>query len=203
MAVGADCSADGCDWRIVHNSGEGRSTTALGVNARTISAAWCFPGSGCNPGQGVPFDSGIDTNYGGRWHRVQAPNLPNRYINNLAVDPADPGHVYAVFGAFSRRWIPGGGVGHVFESTNGGRTWRNITGNLPDIPADDIVLWRGKLVVATDAGVYVAERNAPRRWARLGRGFPNVATWDLTLAPHKRYVLAATHGRGLWKISLP
>jgi hypothetical protein len=198
-----NCSATACDWKIVHDNGEGHSTTALAVNGDTIYSAWCAPGSSCNPAGGAPFDSGIDTNYGGTWHRVTAPNLPNRYINNLAVDPADPAHVYAVFGAFSRRWIPGGGVGHVFESTNGGRTWTNITGNLPDIPADDIVLWKGKLVVATDLGVYVANRDTPRRWARLGRGFPNVATWDLTLPPHKRYVMAVTHGRGLWRISSP
>ena len=36
------------------------------------------------------------------------------------MDPANPAHVYAVYNGYSRRWIPGGGSGHVFESTDGG-----------------------------------------------------------------------------------
>ncbi|MGI8698575.1 MAG: hypothetical protein ACR2J0_05455, partial [Mycobacteriales bacterium] len=47
----------------------------------------------------------------------------------------------ATYGAFSRRWIPGGGVGHVFESRNGGTSWTDISGNLPDIPTNGRALW--------------------------------------------------------------
>ncbi|MBA3431897.1 MAG: glycosyl hydrolase, partial [Actinobacteria bacterium] len=198
------CAAGPCDWkRIRDTGGPGASTTAIAVNRDTIYAAWCFPGSGCNPGQGFEFDSGIDTNYGGRWHTVNAPNLPNRYINQVTVDPKDPAHVYAVYGAFSRRWIPGAGVGHVFESSNGGRTWRDISGNLPDIPADDLLLWKDKLVLATDSNVYIAERNDPSAWTRFGRRLPKSATWDLTPSPDGSYIVAATHGRGLWSINFP
>lgn len=32
------------------------------------------------------------------------------------------GHAYAAFNGYSRRWIPGGGVGHVFETTDGGQS---------------------------------------------------------------------------------
>ena len=59
--------------------------------------------------------------------------LPNRYVAGLTVDPQHSGHVYAVFNGYSRRWIPGGGVGHVFESWNGGASWTDISGNLPDV----------------------------------------------------------------------
>jgi hypothetical protein len=191
------CSATACDWKIVHDTHA--STTALAVNGKTIYAGWCaLP---CEPHQGVPFQSGIDTNAGGTWHTVHAPNLPNRFITGLAVDRNDPNHVAVTFGGFLRRWIPGGGNGHVFESWNGGKTWKNMTGNLPDNPAEDVVLVHHKLIVATDLGVFVA-RDGSSHWARLGHGLPNVATWSLGVSPSRRYVVAATHGRGQWKIGI-
>ena len=58
---------------------------------------------------------GIATNAGGHWHQVSMTGLPHRYIAGLKVDPTDPEHVYAVFNGYSRRWIPGGGIGTVFE----------------------------------------------------------------------------------------
>ena len=66
--------------------------------------------------------------------------LPNRYIAGVTVDPANPAHAYAVFNGYSRRFIPGGGIGHVFETINGGQSWTDISGNLPDIASDALVL---------------------------------------------------------------
>ncbi len=192
------CSATACDWKIVHDTHA--STTALAVNGSTIYAGWC--GLPCNPNSGVPFTSGIDTNAGGTWHTVHAPNLPNRYITGIDVDRNDPNHVVVVFGGFSRRWIASGGVGHVFESRNGGKTWQNLTGNLPDNPGDDVAIVRHKLIVATDLGVFIA-RDGSSHWARLGHGLPDVDTWNLAVSPNRRYVVAATHGRGLFKIDIP
>jgi hypothetical protein len=192
------CSATACDWKIVHDTHA--STTALAVNGSTIYAGWC--GLPCNPNQGVPFTSGIDTNAGGTWHTVHAPNLPNRYVTGIAVDRANPNHVVAVFGGFSRRWIPGGSVGHVFESTNGGTTWKNVSGNLPDNPADDVAIVHHRLIVATDLGVFIA-RDGSTHWSRLGHDLPDVDTWNLAVSPNRSYVVAATHGRGLWKLRIP
>jgi hypothetical protein len=49
--------------------------------------------------------------------------------------------------------------------------------------------------------VFVA-RDGSSDWARLGHGLPNVATWSLGVSPSRRYVVAATHGRGQWKIGI-
>ena len=175
------------------------STTALGVNGSTIYAGWCaLP---CNPASGVPFQSGIDTNAGGTWHTVHAPNLPNRYITGFDVDRNDANHVVVTFGGFSRRWIPAGGVGHVFESWNGGQSWKNMSGNLPDNPAEDVRMVHHKVIVATDLGVFIA-RDGSHHWARLGHGMPEVATWNLAVSPNRRYIVAATHGRGLFKLGI-
>ncbi len=200
------CGASSCDWKIVYNTGAGHSTTAIAVNGGTTYAAWCGP-VGCNPRQAqagsAGFSRGIATNYGGTWHELDASGLPNRYVYALTVDPANASHVYAVFGGFSRRWIPTAGTGHVFETTNAGASWTDISGLLPDAPGDDLVLAGGKLYLATDVGVFVASAATPSTWSRFGTGLPNASVNDLSLAPDGSYLIAATHGRGIWKISIP
>jgi hypothetical protein len=189
------CSAKACDWKIVHDTGAGHSITAIGVVGGVTYVGWCGP---CNA---PTFKSGIDTNAGGSWHTISAGNLPNRFVNGLTVDPANAAHVYAVYNGFSRRWTNDAGFGHVFESTDSGATWTDISGNLPDAPADDLVVVNGQLVLGTDVGVFVAPAGTTT-WSRLGSGLPNASVNDLSVTP-AGVVLAATHGRGIWQIVVP
>ncbi len=65
----------------------------------------------------------------------------------------------------------------------------------------------GKLVVASDVGVMISSGLHGGTWTRLGSNLPDVPVNDLRLiAAHgstASYILAATHGRGLWKIATP
>jgi len=202
------CSETDCDWEQVFDTGAGRSATALSVSGDTIYAGWCAPGTGCNPATssttGAGFSSGVATNAGGTWHQVTGA-LPNRYISAVAIDPTDATgmHVYAALGGFSRRWIDSAGVGHVFESVDGGTTWTDISGDLPDAPARDLVLDQGgNLVLATDVGVFTAGPSGGS-WSQLGTGMPHAVIDDLSLYPNGTTILAATHGRGLWSLAPP
>ena len=67
-------------------------------------------------------------------------------------------------GGYERRWIPPGsfgedtsnvGVGHLFVSHDHGEHFTDISGNLPDIPANWTAFHDGSVLVATDLGVYV------------------------------------------------
>jgi hypothetical protein len=194
------CTDSACSWKAVYNTGSGNAVTALSSagGGSVIYAAWVAGGG--NPGPA--FASGIATNYGGTWHQVNMTGLPNRYIAGMTVDPTNPAHAYAIFNGYSRRFVPGGGVGHVFETTNGGQSWTDISGNLPDIASDALVLSHGKLALGTDAGVFTAAegQGATTTWSRLGTGLPNAAVDDLTDG-HDGYIYAATHGRGVWRIA--
>ena len=86
----------------------------------------------------------------------------------MTVDPDHPSHAYAVFNGYSRRWIPGGGIGHVFETYNGGQSWTDISGNLPDIPADALLIQNHRLALATDLE-HVHGRGRPGRAHLTGR----------------------------------
>jgi hypothetical protein len=199
------CSADACDWKIVHDLGPDSSTAGLAVSGRTIYAGFC--GGDCNPAE--DFAAGIDTNYGGAWHRVAGPHmhnggdqLPQRVIANLVVDPQDAAHVYAIYTGYDSEWIPSAGVGHVFESFDGGAHWTDISGNLPDAPAEDLVPTNGQLVLATDVGMFVTSASTPGDWRRFGSGLPSAVPVDITTTPGGAIVVA-THGRGLWQIGAP
>jgi hypothetical protein len=195
------CGTSSCDWKPVYDTGAGDQVTAIGVNGSTY-VAWCGP---CNS---AGFARGIATNFGGSWHALSLPSsFPNRFIQAVTVDPANPAHVYVVFNGFSRRWTNtfSAGEGHVFETTDGGATWTDISGNLPDAPGDDLVLTpSGKLVEASDIGVFVANagQGAATSWSRFGT-LPNVSANDLQLSPDGSYIIVATHGRGLWKMPTP
>jgi hypothetical protein len=182
-----------------------------------VAAAWCGP---CNArfSSGGGFRSGIVflQNDGSGWTptsqvctggtTMTCPGfgLPKRYIGGVRFDTADPTHAYISFSGYSRKWMIGPedhGVGHVFETSSGGASWSNVSGNLPDVPASDVVYENGNLVLGTDFGVFTSADNGTS-WSRYGTGLPNVVIDQLTQDPNGNLV-AATHGRGVWTIPAP
>jgi hypothetical protein len=200
--------------------------SAVGVRGANVYVGYC---GYCDVVTGgLPFRSGIATNVGGSqppkpgtgngWHIAKAlcsscgtsdGKLPQRYVTSIQVDPSDPSTVYVTMGGYGRRWIPPGaigdstanvGVGHVFVSHDAGNTFTDISGNIPDIPADFSVVHNGSLVVATDQGVYIAATTAGATWKRLGSGLPNAPVFTLRLQPgNPNRMIAATYGRGVWQ----
>jgi photosystem II stability/assembly factor-like uncharacterized protein len=124
---------------------------------------------------------------------TEAVGLPSAPVTQIAVDPIIPSQAYATFSGF--------GTGHVFSSSNGGSSWKDISSNLPDDPADSLALSAdgSSIYVGTDHGVYVSV-NAGVSWVALGRGLPRVPVMDLKFAPNGN-LWAATHGRGAWVYS--
>ncbi|HET7428689.1 MAG TPA: hypothetical protein VFJ66_04510 [Gaiellales bacterium] len=191
------CAGDQCDWKKAHDvgtPGDAEAVSAIGVRGSTIYAGWVGQ---LDPHPGKPFTRGISTNAGGRWHELSMRGLPNRYITSLTVDPKNPMHAYMTFGGYFATIFPTGRYGHVWETMNGGRTWHNISGNLPNAPLHKLALWHGKLVVGGDVGVFVAGAHGGS-WHRLGGNLPRVTVWDLNVAPGGGFLIAATHGRGQW-----
>ena len=193
-------SQTAADWSQAYDNGVGHSTTVITSRNDVIWSAWCGP---CNNNG---FARGISTNVGGTFHQLALPEpVPNRYIEGLAIDPSDASgrSVYVSFSGFSRKWTegPGAGFGHLWKTTDGGGTWTNVSGNLPDVPANKILLINDKIVLATDLGV-VMSSDAGAHWSRLGGRLPVTTVMDLTLGPDG-LLYAATYGRGIWSIMAP
>ena len=85
-------------------------------------------------------------------------------------------------------------------SHDGGDHFTNISGNLPPVPGNAIVLRNGAVFVGTDRGIYTAPAGS-KHWTRVGAGLPNASVLDLRLNPDGSQLVAATHGRGIWTYS--
>ena len=89
------------------------------------------------------------------------------YVSDLAVDPTNDAVCYATFGGFS-------GAAHVYKTTTSGTTWFSVTGNLPNIPTNSIVLRTAAprmLFVGTDLGVFRSV-NDGTTWEVFNNGLP-------------------------------
>jgi hypothetical protein len=128
--------------------------------------------------------------------------LPNRYVSRVMGSFENASTVYAVFNGYDANTPTT--PGKVFVSTDRGVTWSNISGNLPDVPATAIALDKfdaNRIFIATDAAVY-STTNRGTTWQSERRNMPVVAVQDLDLNPNTGYLVAATHGRGVWRMKV-
>src|SRR5205823_37886 len=95
----------------------------------------------------------ITKNYGNTWvNRSVSNSIPGvTAISDILVDPRNREIVYAVTNQAS-----GGTFGRAYQSLNSGRTWTDITVNLPDLPVWKLVLdpRTNSLYLGNDNGVW-------------------------------------------------
>lgn len=129
---------------------------------------------------------GLDTD----WFDVSE-GMPNRWISGIRVARDDENTVYAA--------LSGYGTSHAWKTTDGGAQWVDISGDLPDIPANVIIPSRTDpetIFLATDLGVWYTT-NGGTNWKQFGNGLPNVVCYDMKLTPDNRLIVG-TYGRGVW-----
>jgi photosystem II stability/assembly factor-like uncharacterized protein len=93
---------------------------------------------------------------------------------------------------------------YLYKSTNYGKTWKSIAGNLPGGPMNMIREDPAKpniLYTCNDVGVYVTT-NGGRKWDVLGGNFPSVQVMDFIVHPRDHVLVTATHGRGVWVVDV-
>jgi photosystem II stability/assembly factor-like uncharacterized protein len=127
--------------------------------------------------------------------------LPSaRPLMDIAVDHTDENRVVVCYGGIN----VAGATGHVFISTNGGNTWTDISGNLPDISVNGVAFdptAPNTIYVGTDAGVY-RTTNLGANWEAFDNGIPNVIITDLHVDVVNNLLFVSTMGRGMYKLSI-
>lgn len=137
------------------------------------------------------------------WHRVGQGVLPNRPVAQFAVDKSNWRIAYASYAGFGAATPTN--RGHVFGTTDGGTTWTDVTGNLPDIPVNSVVLNPSDsrtITVGTDVGPFVSV-NGGGTWQRLATSIPKVSVWQLDYDASHGVLAAGTHGRGAYTLQNP
>lgn len=130
------------------------------------------------------------------WTPVTLPSTTTS-ITYITVKHNDPNVVWITYGGYDTE--------RIFESTNGGATWTNISSGLPSIPVMCVVQYksvtdRNVLYVGTDAGVFV--KDGASGWTSFSNGLPSTVVPELDIYYNSTTgdrLRAATFGRGLWE----
>jgi photosystem II stability/assembly factor-like uncharacterized protein len=118
------------------------------------------------------------------------------WISRVEASRFDEGTCYLTFdGHRSDNFKP-----YVFKTTDFGKTWTNITSDLPDggpvyVIREDIKN-KNLLFVGTEFAVFFS-RDGGQNWANLNLNMPTVAFHDLMIHPRDNDLIAGTHGRGI------
>lgn len=121
-------------------------------------------------------------------------SLPSGYISSIAIGESED-HLLVVFSNY--------GVKSVWETTNGGNSWVNKEGNLPDMP----IRWAlfnpldsNQALLATEVGVWSTNNLSANSvdWQPTNSGLANVRCDMLKIRSSDNLVAVATHGRGIF-----
>jgi hypothetical protein len=134
-------------------------------------------------------------------------------VSGLYVDPHDAtgATVYATISGFADVAEQ---LLQVYRSTDGGAHWSSMTSNLPNAPANAVVVDpndANTVYVATDVGVYATRSLATCQqipivacWSQYGAGLPLAPVTTLVATPASAanpMLTAGTYGRGIWQIA--
>jgi len=91
---------------------------------------------------------------------------------------------------------------YIFKTTDGGKTWSSISGNLPAKAYVQVVREDPKnpnlLYAGTEIGLF-ASYTGGQEWVPLNlKNMPNVAVHDIVVHPRENDLIVATHGRSVW-----
>ncbi len=119
------------------------------------------------------------------------------WISRIDASHFEPGAAYvSVDGHRSDDLHP-----YVFVTHDYGRTWANVTGNLPAYGNVQVVREDPKnpnlLYVGTEFGLYLS-LDAGKSWQKFMNGYPTVRTDDILVHPRDGDLIVASHGRSIW-----
>lgn len=125
--------------------------------------------------------------------------LPTGNVSCIEVENGDSNHLLVTYSNY-------GSSGNVYRTTNGGTSWTDITGDLPDMPIRWITfspIANSAALVATELGVWSCDNITAGSvdWGPSNTSFPNVRVDMLQIRKSDSTVIAATHGRGLFSTS--
>ena len=136
-------------------------------------------------------------NRGGSWFLRNAGLPAGQIISDIVASPFDPLTAYLS--------VDQATGGRLFRTVDGGVNWENLTGTLPaGIRGMSLAIDFATRVfyLGTDFGVY-STADLGERWVQESLGLPNVPVYDAQIDTVNRWLVAATHGRGMWRAPLP
>ncbi|MDD8018674.1 MAG: T9SS type A sorting domain-containing protein [Bacteroidota bacterium] len=169
----------------------GANVSCIAVSFTSSDTVLAATGQRSNP----IFEIFYSTNGGTTWTKSVSP-LANRYPTDLTFDPSNSKIAYATFSGY--------GTSHVYKSIDAGKTWNDISSNLPDLPTQSVCvdpLNPTDIYIGTDLGVYRTQ-NGGTTWDPWFTGMPYAMVLDVSISKVDRKLRAATFGNGVYQRKL-
>ena len=134
---------------------------------------------------------------GENWQRLRINGLPERaFVNDIEASQHSADAAFVV----ADNHKTGDFNAYIFATDNGGRSWRDISGNLPE----DVIAWAiqqdaeepGLLFLGAEKGLYVS-LDGGERWDKLS-GAPVIPFRDVKIQRRELDVVGGTFGRGVY-----
>ena len=186
--------ASGPQWAAIKDPLPGDAPapiSAIAVAAGDPNTVWV----GHDNGDLFKTSSGADEHPNATWQKVDdnGPQvLPGRICTRIAIAPGGAGAVYVAFGEYA--------ADNLWKSTDGGANWRPVSNGLPTVPVLSLAVHprdTSRVYVGTALGLFSSE-DGGNHWTPFGPA--NSAVEQLFWLGDT--LVAATHGRGMFKIDL-
>ncbi|HTS61398.1 MAG TPA: hypothetical protein VMH28_05215 [Candidatus Acidoferrales bacterium] len=133
---------------------------------------------------------------GSTWSALSALTTPRAgaSVSDIVVDANSSSRIWVTYSTV--------GGGRVYLSTNGGASWTDRTGALPNLSMNAIQLDpqdSNRAWIGASLGVYQTT-DGGNTWNSFSASLPNAWIGDLRFHPWARVLRAATRSRGLWEI---
>ena len=138
---------------------------------------------------------------GKNWRKIEVGSLPNvpktAFVNDIKADLFDANTVYVALDNHKY----GDLNPYLLKSTDRGKSWKSIKGNIPD----RTLVWRvvqdhvkpNLLFTATEFGIYFTI-NGGAEWIKLKGGVPTISFRDLAIQKRENDLVGASFGRGFF-----
>ncbi|MDO8836105.1 MAG: hypothetical protein Q7V01_10940, partial [Vicinamibacterales bacterium] len=136
---------------------------------------------------------------GKTWRKIeQFPGVPQwTYVSDVFASPL---HADTVFVALNN-WQRGDFKPYIVKSTDRGKTWTNVTGNLPEKHNVWAVIQdhmnSNLLFAGTEFGLFVSV-DGGTKWVMLKGGMPSIQVRDMKVQRRENDLVLATFGRGFY-----
>jgi photosystem II stability/assembly factor-like uncharacterized protein len=136
---------------------------------------------------------------GANWRKVDKPaGVPeNAYVQRIVASQHDAGTVYVAYENHQN----GDFKPYLIKSTDMGKTWTNISGNLPErggvyAIAEDHVN-KNLIFAGTEFGLYYSNLGG-EKWIKLNAGLPTIMVRDLAIQKQMDDLVIGTFGRSIY-----
>lgn len=184
-------------WTAIKPALGATPISAIAVARGNSDVVWVgHAGNSPSPSDnGAIFKTANATSSQPNWTRVANAQLPRRHCTRVVIDPADRNRLFATFGEYANN--------NLWATEDGGSTWTSLgVGSLPVVPNYDLKVHPDDpniLILANEVGLFVSNDRG-MTWSPTNRGPTNCVVFELLVMDHS--LVAVTHGRGLFKITL-